>query len=58
MRDPHRRTRHRPLWYLRRRPETVRSEIDEELQLHLEMRSEELRARGLPRDEARREALR
>jgi hypothetical protein len=58
MRDPYRRQRPRPFWYLRRRPETVRSEIDEELTLHLEMRTEELEARGMSPDEARREALR
>ncbi|PYR57726.1 MAG: hypothetical protein DMF91_18750 [Acidobacteria bacterium] len=58
MRDPDRRHRHRPFWYLRRRRETVQSEIDEELKLHLEMRTEDLKARGLPHDEARREALR
>jgi len=57
MRDPDRRHR-RPFWYLRRRRETVQSEIDEELKLHLEMRTEDLKARGLPHDEARREALR
>ena len=58
MRDPDRRHRHRPFWYLPRRRETVQSEIDEELKLHLEMRTEDLKARGLPHDEARREALR
>ena len=31
-----------PFWYLRRRPETVASEVDEELNLHLDMRVEEL----------------
>jgi putative ABC transport system permease protein len=50
--------RHRPFWYLRRRPDTVESEVDEELNLHLEMRVEELRARGMSPDAARREALR
>ena len=39
--------RRRPFWYLGRRPDTVRSEVDEELGLHLEMRVEELRSRGL-----------
>src|SRR5438093_223420 len=58
MRDPDRRHRHRPFWYLRRRRETVQSEIDEELKLHLEMRTADLKARGLPPDVARREALR
>lgn len=56
MREQQRRPR--PFWYLRRRPETVESEVDEELNLHLEMRVEELRARGLSLDAARREALR
>ena len=36
----------RPFWYLGRRPETVASDVNEELQLHLEMRVEELKARG------------
>jgi putative ABC transport system permease protein len=44
--------------YLRRRREQVASEIDEELNLHLEMKVEELTARGMPLEEARREALR
>ncbi len=56
MREQHH--RHRPFWYLRRRPETVESEVDEELNLHLEMRVQELRARGMSIDAARREALR
>ena len=43
-------------WYLRRRPEAVRNEVDEELRIHLEMRIEDLRANGLSPDEARREA--
>ena len=46
----------RPFWYLRRR--SVRSEVDEELRTHLEMRVDELVATGMPRGEARREALR
>jgi putative ABC transport system permease protein len=50
--------RRRPFWHLRRRPDLVTSEIDEELNVHLEMRTEELKARGLPADVARREALR
>jgi putative ABC transport system permease protein len=45
-------------WYLRRRPEAVRKEIDEELRTHLEMRIDDLRANGLSPDEARREAER
>ena len=43
-------------WYLRRRPEMIQSDIDEELRLHLEMRADDLVARGLSRDQARREA--
>ena len=50
--------RRRSFWYLRRRPEAVRSDVDAELRVHLEMRMEELRARGLTRDDARREAMR
>ena len=45
-------------WYLRRRPASVASEVDEELATHLQMRVEELMAHGLRADEARREALR
>ncbi|HZM71313.1 MAG TPA: ABC transporter permease [Candidatus Cryosericum sp.] len=56
MRDPE--PRRRPFWHLRRRPESVESEIDEELDGHLQMRAEELQARGLPAHEARLEALR
>lgn len=48
----------RPFWYLRRGGTSVRNEVDEELDVHLEMRAEELRASGLSIDEARREALR
>jgi predicted permease len=50
--------RRQPFWYLRRAPDAVASEVDEELRVHLEMRAEELTARGLPKEEARREALR
>jgi predicted permease len=46
----------KPFWYLRRR--NVKSEVDEELNLHLEMRIDELVASGMPRDEARQEAIR
>lgn len=46
----------RRFWYLRRR--SVGSEVDEELRVHLEMRVEELISRGMPREEAEREALR
>ena len=45
-------------WYLRRRPETIRNEVDEELRVHLEMAIEELRANGLSPDDARRQAVR
>ena len=45
-------------WYLRRRPEAIRDEVDEELRVHLEMRIEELRAKGLSPDDARRQAVR
>ncbi|HYN08372.1 MAG TPA: ABC transporter permease [Vicinamibacterales bacterium] len=48
----------RPFWFLGRRPETVQSDVDEELNVHLEMRREELTARGLSADAARHEALR
>jgi hypothetical protein len=51
-------TAHRPFWYLRRRAEDVRSEIDEELRLHLDMRTDALVAHGMSVEEARREALR
>src|SRR5512143_3821373 len=55
MPDRHRR---RPFWYLRRGRGTVVSDVEEELRIHIEMRTDELIARGLTRDEARREALR
>src|SRR6188474_3784234 len=42
-------------WYLRRR--NVRSEVDEELNHHIEMRIDELVEGGMPREDARREAL-
>ena len=45
-------------WYVRRGERTVASEIDEELRTHIDMRVEELRARGLTEEAARREALR
>src|SRR5579864_4838719 len=50
--------RMKPFWYLRRRPDAIASEIDEELKHHLELRADELVAAGMARDEARREALR
>ncbi|HJR59940.1 MAG TPA: ABC transporter permease [Vicinamibacterales bacterium] len=55
MRPQHRRP---PFWYLRRRPPAVRAEIDEELELHLQMRMEQLMAQGLPADRAREAAVR
>src|SRR5215208_3029363 len=48
----------RPFWHLRRRPEAVASDVDEELAAHIDMRAEELRATGLSTAAARREALR
>jgi predicted permease len=45
-------------WYLRRRREAVRSEVDEELNVHLELKAEALKSQGLPDDDARHEALR
>src|SRR6185295_15633894 len=52
------RRRERPFWYLRRRPNELQAEVDEELRAHLEMRIEELVATGMSPDTARREALR
>ena len=49
-------SRQRPFWYLRRR--SVRADVDEELSLHLEMRVDELIAKGMSPADARREALR
>jgi putative ABC transport system permease protein len=46
----------KPFWYIRRK--AVASEVDEELNLHLDLRIAELTRQGLPPDEARREALR
>jgi predicted permease len=48
--------RRRPFWYLRRK--SVQADVDEELDLHLELRIDELRTTGLSIDEARAEALR
>jgi predicted permease len=45
----------KPFWYLRRR--NVKAEVDEELNLHIEMRIAELVEGGMPREDARREAL-
>jgi putative ABC transport system permease protein len=46
----------KPFSYLRRR--SVKSDVDEELRVHLAMRIEELVATGMSQDDARREALR
>ncbi len=40
----------KPFWFLRRRQ--IESEVDEELQLHLEMRTAQLRAEGLDPEDA------
>src|SRR5262245_7880249 len=48
----------RPFWYLRRRPDEVQAEVDEELGVHLELRIAELVAKGLSSDAARASALR
>ena len=48
----------RPFWYLRRRSNEHQAEVDEELQVHLEMRIDELVAKGMSAGAARREALR
>jgi predicted permease len=45
-------------WYLRRRPDAIQADIDEELDTHLAMRTEELIAGGMPPARARREAIR
>src|SRR5215510_6688924 len=50
--------RERPFWYLRRQRDQVRADVDEELRAHLDMRVDELTARGLSPAAARREALR
>ena len=54
-REPGTGSRRKPFWYLRRR--NMGSEVDEELNLHIEMRIEELVQSGMPRDDARREAI-
>src|SRR5918995_1362002 len=53
-----RQKRDTPFWYLRRTPARVKAEIDEEIEGHLQMRIEELQARGIPIEDARREAVR
>lgn len=47
----------KPFWYLRRRSREIDADIDEELRTHLSLRVEELVARGMPRDEAERDAV-
>lgn len=56
MREPGHRPR--PFWFLRRRPDEIAAEIDEELETHLAMRVEELKQLGWSDEDARREALR
>jgi predicted permease len=46
----------KPFWFLRRR--SVASDVDEELNLHLDMKIADLRARGLSAADARAEAIR
>jgi predicted permease len=48
----------RPFWFLRRRADVIRAEIDEEFNTHLEMRVEDLKQRGWTAEDARREAER
>jgi len=48
----------RSFWYLRRRSDVVASEVDEELDAHLELMTKNLEARGWSPDAARQEALR
>lgn len=47
-----------PFWFLRRAPDRIARDVDEELRVHLEMRVEELVAGGMRPDEARQEAAR
>ncbi len=47
-----------PFWYLRRRPDRIQADVDDELTLHLQMRVEELVAAGMAVEEAHREARR
>ena len=50
--------RGRLFWYIRRRSPTIASDVDEELDLHLQMRTDALVAQGMSPAEARREAIR
>ncbi len=49
--------RRKPFAFLRRRPDDIASEIDDELRAHLDLRIDALAATGMSREEARREAL-
>ncbi|MEX2271206.1 MAG: ABC transporter permease [Vicinamibacterales bacterium] len=48
----------RPFGYLRRQPDELQAEVDEELRAHLEMRIDDLVAKGMSAEAARCEALR
>jgi putative ABC transport system permease protein len=48
----------RPFWYLRRGSTEIDADVREELNVHVQMRVEELTARGIPTDTARQESLR
>ena len=48
----------RPFWFLRRRRDSIEAEIQEELDLHFDMKVEALQAHGLSPEDARREAVR
>lgn len=50
--------RPRPFWYLRRRSDQLQAEVDEELRVHLDMRTAEFVAKGMSPGAARREAIR
>ena len=52
------RRRDRPFSYLRRKRHELQAEVDEEFRVHLEMRADELKSRGMSAEAARREALR
>ena len=52
------RRRNRPFGFLRRRSDQLQADVDEELRVHLAMRTDEFVAKGLSPDAARREALR
>jgi putative ABC transport system permease protein len=52
------RDRQRPFWYLRRRRAQLQADVDEELRVHLEMRTDELVRQGMSREAAAGEARR